>query len=504
MQLPSVRVPLVWQWVLAALTPVLVLGWGLRRVLPTLGHGLWGPEDPFRNGDVAGGWWLWWASSRAWRGEPVWDHVGWPDGAVHLAGVIPNPGQMMLLGLTGPPTAGLWNGVQLGHVVLTLLATVFLARQAGARPLFAGGAAALVAASPVMLHEIAGGRPDNLIVWPGLLALAFLLRGGTKWAVLAGLLAAVQGMAYAWHGLVLVALALPLLQSWKTTWRDTAVAAATGAVAIAPYVVWVLQGVGRLPDDAPAVGWTSMPLSAFTVANLTPERFEVHALLLPCSVLAIRGGWRWLLAGAIGVVIALGPEICWHIGEPVATGPWAWVVWAVPPLTRLHHPIRALSLALPVLAVGIALGLERMKWGQVLAPLLAVAALGSASALDRVAAYDVDVAVPFAEPVPGDGPVVDLLGMPHRTALSLQTVHGRPIVEPLAFRREGAWAADLDRVARGQPPVGDLWGELDRAGVEQVWVFDRFESGDGARQVVEAALGPPIQPGVYPLYSMRR
>ena len=26
---------LVWQWVLAALTPVLVLGWGLRRVLPT-------------------------------------------------------------------------------------------------------------------------------------------------------------------------------------------------------------------------------------------------------------------------------------------------------------------------------------------------------------------------------------------------------------------------------------------------------------------------------------
>ena len=119
----------------------------------------------------------------------------------------------------------------------------------------------------------------------------------------------------------------------------------------------------------------------------------------------------------------------------------------------------------------------------------------------RATTYDQSPTIPFSDvQIPGDGPVVDVLGLSGRTALSLQTQHRRSIAEPLLFRRESsAVGTDLDLLTSGQKPSPGLWNRLRQQGFEHVLVFDRFGDGDRARQHVETALGTPVAPGVYPL-----
>lgn len=468
-----------------ALVPLAVLMWGLRRVLPTLADGLWGPEQPFLNGDFNGGWWLWWAGSN----PDALGLLSWPDG-VQLAGVIPNPTQMLLLGAVfGEPTALGWNLLQLTHLVLLVLSAFVLARAAGASGLAAAAGASLVAASPVLLHEVVGGRPDNLVVWPALLCLACLQRKGWAWGAAAGALAALQGLAYAWHGLALVLVGLPLVRDLRTL----GVGVAVGAALITPYAVWLGQGLASLPTDTPEVGYTALPLSGLWPSMTLPDRFQVHPLLVPVALLGLRGGRRWLLAGGIGLLLAVGPQMQWHLGEPLAAGPWAWVAWAVPPAARMHHPVREALLAVPLLAVALAMGLDAFRWRVVLAVGLIGASAWNASRLDTAAAWNQPVAPPFAD-VPVEGPAVDVLGMHHRTALSLQTVHGQALYEPLEFRRTGA----VEELSRGLPDDA-VFEDLREAGFRQVLVLDRFGDGEATRFIVEEALGPPVSPGVYAL-----
>ncbi len=478
---------------LAVALPLAVLGWGLRRVLPTLGSGLWGPADPFLNGDFNGGWWLWWASSEAARGGAAgWSLLDWPHGA-SLAPVIPNPGDMLLLGLSGPPTVAAWNGVQALHLVLLLVSTVVLARAFGARWWAAGAAASLVAASPILLHEVAGGRPSNLVVWPGLLALACLVRGR---GVAAGLLAALQGVAYAWHGLVLVLVGLPLLRSR----RVITIAVVVGALAVAPYAAWLARGLSAVPTDLPAAGYTHLPLAGLVGLDAVPPRFRLHPLLLVLGLVGLRAGWRPLLAGGIGLVLALGPEIETTLGHPLATGPLAWLAWALPPVNRMHHPLRATLLALPLIAAALALGLSQVRGGRWLAVGVVVAGLWNHGPMDEATTYDQRGGPPFAELDLPSGPVVDLLGMHHRTVLSLQTVHGQPVLEPLWFQRPRTGAqGQVERLVRTGRADPGLWDELAAGGFEHVLVLDRFGTGEGVRVTVERALGPPVAEGVYAL-----
>ena len=196
---------------LAALFAPVGLLWALLRgPISAIAVSPWGPEDPWRNGDLIGAWWLWWAFAEERAGRAAMEGLAYPDGVEALLGVVPNPLDVWLLSLLGPPTALLWNLNQLGQTSLNLFAAGILARAAGASPLAAAAACALLAASPTMLHELAGGRPATLIVWPGLLSLALLLRGGLRAGALAGLFAALQGVAYAWHGLALCLIGLPL------------------------------------------------------------------------------------------------------------------------------------------------------------------------------------------------------------------------------------------------------------------------------------------------------
>lgn len=474
---------------LALMAPLMVLGVGLVGPIGAFDTAIWGPEDAFRSGDFNGGWWLWWALAQ----DDALSLVAWPAGVEGLAPWFPNPLQMWGLSRFGGPSALGWNLVQLVHVALLGVSAVVLARTAGARALSAAVAGALVAASPVILHEVAGGRPDNLVVWPGVLALAALWRGGARWAVVAGLLAAIQGVAYAWHGVALILVGLPLIRSA----RDAGIAAATGLVAVSPYAVWLATGLAEVPTDLPPAGYTALPLAGFWPTEL-PGRFLVHPLLLPGAVLGVRGGRRWLAAGAIGVVLALGPTIHWMPGDEGVAGPWAWVAWAVPAAARMHHPVRAAMVALPLLACALALGLDRMRWRTLLAAALLVASGLHARQLDGAAAYGSPTSPPFSD-VAFEGPAIDLLGGEHMTALALQTVHGQALVERTSSQRLDPALQRLSQGGAIRP--ADLEGYLDE-GVVTLLVLDRFGTGEAARLRVEELLGPPTRPGVYSLESL--
>jgi hypothetical protein len=491
---------------LAALLGPALLLWSLRAPIAQLGEGgPWGPADPWRNGDVAGAWWWWWAAARAWRGEGSAALLGWPEGTGALGEVLPNPLQLGLLGLFGPPSAVAWGLLMLVHVILLVVATQRLARAAGAGPALAAAAACLVAASPVTLHELAGGRPDSLPAWPGLLAVAFALQGGRARSVAAGALLGLQLVLYLWHG-VLVAGLLLLLRPSRV--RPLALIGALGLV-FAPYLAWLWPSLSRgAALNLPPAGYTSLPIAGLFVEDDLPERFLAHPLLVllpPLVAWGRRSRWLWL-AGLVALLVCLGPTLRWRPGEPGLVGPLAWLQWALPPLRRLHHPIRAAVFALPLLGAALAVGLQRSRTlrgarGPVALALVAAAALRIDGNV-RVATWETPAAPPYAaraaERADGEGAVIDLLGMEHRCALSLQPVHGRSLVEPFGFRRAGPWAAALEGLAGGRPAPPAFWAELRAAGVEEVWIFPRFGDGEAARAAVEAALGPGDR-GVYRL-----
>ncbi len=533
----------------AAAGPVALLI-GLRGVLPTLGAGLWGPADPWLNGDFSGGWWLWWAFA---SGGDAFAGVSWPRGIGTVAGVIPNPLDMWALAaLLGPPTVAAWNGVQLTWALLNLLSAYALTRALGAGRAASAVAGALLAASPVLLHEVAGGRPSSLVIWPGLSALALLV-GGRRWqaGVAAGLLAALQGEAYAWHGFVLILAGLPLVRWDRAGLKVAAAAAIAGALAIAPYLLWLADGLAAVPTDRPPAGYTALPLAGLLGLDIVPSRYRAHLLLLPLALAAAAGAaiggrrgaarraagssdaqgsaagaapstrgavpgpstaLRALAGAVIALGIALGPSISWDLGEPIAAGPWAWVSWAWEGARRMHHPVRATLIGLPLLAAAGALGLEGLRralprpaWWVIIAGLLGSSAL-SWKGMDEATTYAQPPAPPFAEvAIPGEGPVVDLLGMRGRTALSLQTVHGHPVAEPLWFRRAGGGIeGQLDALSRGQAAPPSLWGQLRDQGFTYLLVFDRFgDAPPAAEAQVREALGEPVAPGIYPLAGAR-
>lgn len=466
----------------------------LSPILPTLGRGIWGPADPWVNGDFNGGWWLWWAASERLAGVDWTQAVAFPVGAVSLARVIPNPVDMFLLGLTGPPTPLKWNGVQLLHLTGTLCAGVALARAAGASRWASAVALCLVAGSPVMLHELAGGRPSNLIVWPGLLALVALLKSRPR---ASGLWAALQAVLYLWHGAALLLVGLVLVKDWRVARK----AALWGAAAVFPYLLWLFWGNSGLPNQPPPDGFTQLPLAGLWGMDAVPERFRLHALLLPLAFLALKGQKRWLIAGLVGLTLALGPWPTWTLGDSLGAGPLAWLAWAVPPFGRLHHPVRITLIALPVLAVAVALGLDGFSKGRWVGASVVVLVLWNPGPVRRATTYDQSPTIPFSDwVIPGEGPVVDLLGMSGRAALSLQTQHRRAIAEPLLFRRgAGAVGADLQGLAMGGQPSVGLWDRLRAQGFEAVLVFDRKGDSAGVLEVVKSALGAEVAPGVFPL-----
>lgn len=483
---------------LAVLTAVGLAGGLLWRPILSMGTGLWGAPDPWTNGDFIGAIWLFWSAADS--GDAL-AMLAWPHGEASILASFPNPFDAWLL---GPIMAQLpfplgWNLMMLSHHLANVAATVVLARAAGARALPAAAAGALVGACPVMLYETMLGHTLTAAVWPGLLGLALLLRGRGLWA---GVLIGVQGLSYLYTGLGFGLAALILRPDKRLL---------SALVIVGPYLLWLVPLLPAAAAVGPPDGHTSLPLDGLLWAS-DQQHNRLHPVLLLGLLAPVllpaedrTKGWRWVGVILLALLLALGPSIAWSRGAEVLTSPIAWVQHLVPGMGRMHHPVRFAMLLVPALAVGTSLAFSR--WPRIAGALLLLAALPTWRIIDNTCAWPESATPPGAAQAAvlgdGEGAIVDL-GSRSMEALALQPIHGRPVLSglhPRAKPRPGIDPALAQRVnawAEGIPQPG-LPAALRHQGFTHVLVVDRGPRAPVNSIAVEAALGPPISPGVYAL-----
>lgn len=477
--------------------------WLLRSPLGQFDTAVWGPEQPWVHRDFLGAWWLFWAAGEP-EGIGAWlAQQNWPDGGLGLRQHIPNPFDAWLLGPWVDPTEGAawWNRMQLAHHLANVGTATLLARALGGRLLAAAAAGALVAASPVMLHEIAGGRTLSGAVWPGLLALVFLIRDRP---VIAGLLVGVQGLCYVYSGL-LVGLAALLLRPHPGLF--------SALLIMGPYLAWLGPAGDALSGRAPPAGYTSMPLAGLLGQASLPPPMRWWPLLWLClgglfvrtprsrlRSRTVSRAWRPSsvrlgLALLLLVGVALGPSLSWQRTDPGVASPLAWAMWAMPPLSRMHHPVRALLLAIPLLAaVGARARLPRVVWLGVFA-----LCLTRAAPMNLAATAEASPTPPGAEAAlwladaPDVGAIVDL-GASLAEPLALQTLHRRPVLT--GFRAAGSRRDDTSRALaqalqawRDGDPSPSLPSQLRSAGYSHAVEIIR---PGGNLPDPSALFGPPV------------
>jgi len=459
-------------------------------------QGLWGPADPWSNGDFLGARWLFWAASQPGDLTKLLNH---PWGEAPIISSFPNPFDAWILGpLVAQMSFPLWfNLMMLTHHLLNVAATVVLARSAGARPLHAAAAGALIAATPLMLHEHTLGHTLTAAVWPGLFGLAALLRGKDYQA---GLWIAAQGLAYLYSGLAIGLVALCLRPK-----RGLALA----VLFILPYLYVLAPAFESATATTPPDGFTSLPLNGLVWDAQQPQ-VRLHPLLLLGLAVPFVGAKshqslrkRLGAAAACLLLISLGPTWILERGQEPLFGSPVQYLLTLPGLSRMHHPIRMGMLAAPLLAVGVALALHRKRTVWVM--LILMSALPAWRTIDNTVAWPSDPEPPGAsaaawlsEHATG---VIDL-GSHSMEALALQTIHGRPILagfhprqhprsglDPTIFRAVEAWS-------RGEKQP-TLPNKLKRLGYSHVLVIDRGRTLDAS--AVQAQLGPPVSPGIFAL-----
>lgn len=389
--------------------------------------------------------------------------------------------------------------MMLGHHLGNVAATVWLARSAQAQGPSATVAGALVAACPVMLFEIGMGHTLTAAVWPGLLALAFLVRGQST---LAGLLIGLQGLCYLYTGLAF-GIAAVLLRPRKGL--------AAAFVIIVPYLWWLSPQMPASNAMPPPAGHTSLPLDGLMWLS-QQHQFRIHPALLVgffAPVLVRRNRrqdvLRWWWVALLALFLALGPTPSWIRGTPLLTSPLLFILEQVPGLSRMHHPIRFAMLLIPAMAVLTALVLDR--WPKWVAGLSLLLVIPTWRVMDDAVGWRAQATPPgmqAAQWVGQHGKAVVDLGSRSMEGLALQPVHKLPLmagfhprqappphVDPTLMRRVNAWAD-------GVPQKG-LPAQLRAQGFTHVLVIDRGPAAPIEPTAVESALGPPVFPGVYAL-----
>lgn len=466
----------------------------MRGPVATLWWTSWGPDQPWVHRDLLGALWLWHAAGHG--GTEAWLALqNVPDGAPGLRHHIPNPFDGWLVGplvaWVGGPLRSWWAVGQLAHHLGNVAATVWLARAVGLKPRSSAVAGLMVAATPVMLHEVAGGRGLSGAVWPGLLALGFVFRGN---GLLAGVLVGIQALCYLYTGVLVGVLAVLVRPR-------AAVAVALGsAVLVGPYLAWLSPLLSGLSGRPPPADFSVLPVAGIWGGDVPARQRWSGVLLLGLLALGRRRHRGLAAAGLVALLVALGPTPGAKTDAAVVASPLAWLVWAVPAFGRMHHPVRAVLLATPLLAVALVGRVPRLG-----GPALLVVWLG-AGAVQEAAAWG------EARPRPGmgaamwladqddDGAVLDLTGSGD-AALGLQLVHGRGMVEglrrPIGAGPSAALRTAADGWLRGERQPG-LGAQLAAAGVGYVLVVGRRAPvSDDVWAVLVADLGEPVYPGVF-------
>lgn len=471
----------------------------LREPLSAFDTALWGPDQPWVHRDFLGAWWLFHAAADPALDLSLQNH---PRGAPAVQFHIPNPWDAWLLGplLVHRPAPLWWNSLQLAHHLGNLLAALAFARQQGVRGLALGAAGVVCAATPLMLHEIAGGRTLSGVVWPGLLALALLPRARGLWS---GLLIGIQGLCYIYTGLFVGLVALLLCPGWGLL---------AAALPLAPYLWWLAPVFSTTHSRPPPADYSVLPVLGALGHSSVPARQRLLPLLLPAGVVAALLGprdRRWKLAAALGLgaVLALGPTPGARGDTAVVASPLAWLIRWVPGLGRMHHPVRAGIVLVPMLATALTLALQHMPRGRTAAATLVVGlALGLGGPVEEAAAHSTP------RPLPGVAQalylrehavaVTDLTGS-GAAALGLQPLHGRPMLEGLRRPQPqpgphdpGQLRRALDRLLGGDEVPG-LAQALSGAGISHVLAVPRVGGPAVPIERLEAAFGPPVYPGVW-------
>ncbi len=488
--------------------PLALALWSLRDAIASFGRGLWGPEQPWGNGDFIGNFWCWWREAEQRREGVEWlDATGWPSGGGVLDQLFPNrlDAWLAMPFFSIESWWSVWNGMALVFLILTVLGVVAAARLAGASRLAAAGGGLVLAMSPTLLHELGWGRMAGFTLWPGVWALAALaaLRLEGRWLgwiapIAAGALVVLQAVAYPFHGLAagLACACVVALQDhpWRRRLRHGLLLLGTVALLGLPWLLGLAADFSALTGAPPPAGYTSLPLAGLLGLPLVPERFRLLPLALPLTLLALgsRRARPWAIGGLLALGLALGPRLFWAPGDPGVPSPLAGLMGLSSWLARMHHPVRAAPLGLAAAAVAVALLLDparpRLRWLRALGLAgLLVAALTTHDEVSRVTTWNRPVLPPGVAAArwladQGDGPVVDLLSGRHMAGVALQPWHRRPLLETVqgwAPASGGAWsleqqaAAELARaLASGEPTTGDLT-PFRTLGLEAVLVVER-------------------------------
>lgn len=348
--------------------------------------------------------------------------------------------------------------------------------------------------NPYVLVEIAFGRPTQaMLLFPGLAVATLWSMTRAREALLAGVLVALTGWTYWFHGLVLGAVAV-LYGLWRALagpdrLRSLGLHALAGAVALAlalppalPLLASVkagevpgllaLDGEGLLAPlalrtvEGDAEGLWVLALGKGGAGSLLDEgglRYNpgipsvlwVHAAVVALGLWGVgrargAGTVAWMVAWlALVVVAASGPLFL--VGEGwVVNRPWLWLVAHVDFLRRWWWPGRAVFAAHLVVAALVPFAIEaagalvRRAGRAATAARVGVGALLLGGAVAQLLA---DEALPLRRwdgeaskvlrclAAAPDGAVIDVPWASDQQNLWYQTIHGKPILGGMLVRK---------------------------------------------------------------------
>ena len=484
-----------------------------------------------RTVDTLGSWWMQWWVDHALRTSHTpfqVDVMFYPWGKDLLQDTGGNLVDAFLTvpaaRLLGPLIA--WNLLAMGIVASNAFTAGAWARWIGAGRSGALAATIVVGLHPYPLFELLRGRPTQALLAPLIAAIALSDfsfrephgRRAAKLALGAGVMLALTGWTY-WYNGLFAAVAITMLAIGRPAGKRFLRLAGVGFVTIlltAPVVLPLLQqlGSGQIRGALPVAQWwanaadAQVPLDLNTLSGdptqICSVELDGSAWLMAAGASYPEGVAMGLVAALLAAAVLLGPKR--YLGPLLlaallAAGPmpgghknplYLAIAAFTPGLSRLYWPCRALSLTVPISAMGVVAvaALLPVSWRRALPLLLGGLLLGESAARGTwpLPTWDPTVPAGWRCLEGAEGAVIVLpYGRDHEQLL-FQTGHELPMLggmnerstdlvpeDQIAWRQENAWLKALLQ-APIDPRERIRWTEEDRQAIHDLgyrWIAIR-------------------------------